>query len=88
MHATLPQAGRREWLGLAVLMLPTLLIVMDVTVLHLAVPWRPSARASRRERDRASPRATRSTISMARERRKRGPPGAVRALAAAASYIE
>jgi DHA2 family multidrug resistance protein-like MFS transporter len=33
-----PQAGRREWLGLAVLMLPTLLIVMDLTVLHLAVP--------------------------------------------------
>ncbi|MBC8161892.1 MAG: MFS transporter [Roseiflexaceae bacterium] len=32
------QAGRREWLGLAVLMLPTLLIVMDLTVLHLAVP--------------------------------------------------
>jgi len=33
-----PKAGRREWLGLAVLMLPTLLIVMDLTVLHLAVP--------------------------------------------------
>jgi DHA2 family multidrug resistance protein-like MFS transporter len=33
-----PRAGRREWIGLAVLMLPTLLIVMDVTVLHLAVP--------------------------------------------------
>jgi MFS transporter, DHA2 family, multidrug resistance protein len=33
-----PRAGRREWLGLAVLMLPTLLIVMDLTVLHLAVP--------------------------------------------------
>lgn len=35
---TLPKAGRREWIGLAVLMLPTLLIVMDLTVLHLAVP--------------------------------------------------
>ncbi len=35
---TQPRAGRREWLGLAVLMLPTLLIVMDLTVLHLAVP--------------------------------------------------
>ena len=33
-----PQAGRREWIGLAVLMLPTLLIAMDLTVLHLAVP--------------------------------------------------
>jgi DHA2 family multidrug resistance protein-like MFS transporter len=39
MHTqTPPRAGRREWLGLAVLMLPTLLIVMDLTVLHLAVP--------------------------------------------------
>src|SRR4029453_13384766 len=35
---TLPRAGRREWIGLAVLMLPTLLIVMDLTVLHLAGP--------------------------------------------------
>lgn len=33
-----PRAGRREWVGLAVLMLPTLLISMDFTVLHLAVP--------------------------------------------------
>lgn len=33
-----PRAGRREWIGLAVLMLPTLLIAMDVSVLHLAVP--------------------------------------------------
>lgn len=33
-----PRATRREWIGLAVLMLPTLLIVMDLTVLHLAVP--------------------------------------------------
>lgn len=35
---TSPRAGRREWIGLAVLMLPTLLIAMDLTVLHLAVP--------------------------------------------------
>lgn len=35
---TSPKAGRREWIGLAVLMLPTLLISMDLTVLHLAVP--------------------------------------------------
>jgi DHA2 family multidrug resistance protein-like MFS transporter len=34
----IPRAGRREWIGLAVLMLPTLLIAMDLTVLHLAVP--------------------------------------------------
>jgi DHA2 family multidrug resistance protein-like MFS transporter len=33
-----PRAGRREWIGLAVLMLPTLLIAMDLTVLHLALP--------------------------------------------------
>ena len=32
------RAGRREWLGLAVLVLPTILISMDLTVLHLAVP--------------------------------------------------
>ncbi|MCZ7417453.1 MFS transporter [Streptomyces sp. WMMC897] len=31
-------AGRREWIGLAVLSLPTLLISLDLTVLHLAVP--------------------------------------------------
>lgn len=31
-------ATRREWLGLAVLALPTLLVAMDLTVLHLAVP--------------------------------------------------
>ena len=33
-----PQAGRREWIGLAVLALPCLLYSMDLTVLHLAVP--------------------------------------------------
>ena len=32
------QATRKEWFGLAVLMLPTILIAMDLTVLHLAVP--------------------------------------------------
>jgi MFS transporter, DHA2 family, multidrug resistance protein len=32
------QAGRREWIGLAVLALPCLLYSMDLTVLHLAVP--------------------------------------------------
>jgi DHA2 family multidrug resistance protein-like MFS transporter len=33
-----PKAGRREWIGLAVLSLPTVLIAMDLTVLYLAVP--------------------------------------------------
>src|SRR5215217_781087 len=33
-----PSAGRREWIGLAVLALPTLLIGLDMTALHLAVP--------------------------------------------------
>jgi DHA2 family multidrug resistance protein-like MFS transporter len=33
-----PKAGRREWIGLAVLTLACLLYVMDLTVLHLAVP--------------------------------------------------
>jgi DHA2 family multidrug resistance protein-like MFS transporter len=36
--ATPPRAGRREWIGLAVLALACLLYVMDLTVLHLAVP--------------------------------------------------
>jgi MFS transporter, DHA2 family, multidrug resistance protein len=33
-----PKAGRREWIGLAVLALPCLLYSMDLTVLNLAVP--------------------------------------------------
>ncbi len=33
-----PRAGRREWIGLTVLALACLLYVMDLTVLHLAVP--------------------------------------------------
>ena len=33
-----PRAGRREWIGLAVIALPCLLYSMDLTVLHLAVP--------------------------------------------------
>src|SRR3989442_5999783 len=32
------RAGRREWIGLAVIALPCLVVVMDLTVLHLAVP--------------------------------------------------
>ncbi|MGQ0571418.1 MAG: MFS transporter [Armatimonadota bacterium] len=35
---TPPQAGRKEWIGLAVIALPCLLYSMDLTVLHLAVP--------------------------------------------------
>src|ERR671924_149548 len=31
-------AGRREWIGLAVIALPCLLYAMDLTVLNLAVP--------------------------------------------------
>jgi MFS transporter, DHA2 family, multidrug resistance protein len=34
----MPRAGRREWIGLAVLALPCLLYSMDLTVLNLAVP--------------------------------------------------
>jgi MFS transporter, DHA2 family, multidrug resistance protein len=36
--ADAPRAGRREWVGLAVLALACLLYAMDLTVLHLAVP--------------------------------------------------
>jgi DHA2 family multidrug resistance protein-like MFS transporter len=32
------RAGLRAWAGLAVLALPTLLLALDVSVLHLAVP--------------------------------------------------
>ena len=35
---TTTKAGVREWLGLAVLALPTLLMALDITVLHLGVP--------------------------------------------------
>jgi MFS transporter, DHA2 family, multidrug resistance protein len=35
---TPPRAGRREWIGLAVLALATTLYSVDLTVLHLAVP--------------------------------------------------
>ncbi|MGH2523638.1 MAG: MFS transporter, partial [Anaerolineales bacterium] len=35
---TPPRAGRREWIGLAVLALACVLYAMDLTVLHLAVP--------------------------------------------------
>ena len=33
-----PSAGRREWIGLAVIALPCLLYSMDLTVLNLAIP--------------------------------------------------
>src|ERR671912_2027400 len=36
--STSKRAGRREWIGLAVLALPCLLYSMDLTVLNLAVP--------------------------------------------------
>jgi MFS transporter, DHA2 family, multidrug resistance protein len=32
------KAGKREWLGLAVLTLPTLLVSMDMTVMYLVIP--------------------------------------------------
>jgi DHA2 family multidrug resistance protein-like MFS transporter len=36
--AETPRAGRREWIGLAVLALACVVYAMDLTVLHLAVP--------------------------------------------------
>jgi MFS transporter, DHA2 family, multidrug resistance protein len=36
--ATTSRAGRREWIGLAVIALACVLYVMDLTVLHLALP--------------------------------------------------
>jgi DHA2 family multidrug resistance protein-like MFS transporter len=38
MTAITARAGRREWIGLAVIALPALLYSMDLTVLYLAVP--------------------------------------------------
>ncbi|MQA07768.1 MAG: MFS transporter [Pseudonocardiaceae bacterium] len=38
MDATTLGAGRREWIGLAVLALPTLLLSLDMSVLFLALP--------------------------------------------------
>jgi MFS transporter, DHA2 family, multidrug resistance protein len=38
-QAPLGRAGRREWTGLAVLLLPLLLVSMDVSVLYFAVPF-------------------------------------------------
>ncbi|GAA2683318.1 MULTISPECIES: MFS transporter [Actinosynnema] len=38
MENTAERAGAREWLGLAVLALPTLLLSVDATVLYLALP--------------------------------------------------
>jgi DHA2 family multidrug resistance protein-like MFS transporter len=35
---TTGRAGRREWIGLAVLALPTMLLSLDMSVLHMAVP--------------------------------------------------
>lgn len=36
--STTARAGRREWIGLAVLGLPTLLVAMDFSILYLATP--------------------------------------------------
>ncbi|HEV7750994.1 MAG TPA: MFS transporter [Baekduia sp.] len=36
--AAVPRAGRREWIGVAALALPCMLVVMDLSVLFLAVP--------------------------------------------------
>src|SRR6187402_781455 len=38
MDGVPPRAGRKEWIGLSVLALACLLYVMDLTVLHLAIP--------------------------------------------------
>ncbi|HYU83352.1 MAG TPA: MFS transporter, partial [Kribbellaceae bacterium] len=38
MNTTRDRATRRDWLGLAVLALPTLLLSLDVSVLYLALP--------------------------------------------------
>lgn len=42
-NSTAPLAGRKEWLGLAVLTLPTMLAMLDLNVLFLALPRITSA---------------------------------------------
>jgi MFS transporter, DHA2 family, multidrug resistance protein len=37
-NGSAPRAGRREWVGLAVLAVPTLLLSLDLSVLYLALP--------------------------------------------------
>lgn len=37
-HATAPSAGAKEWWGLVVLGMPTFLVSIDVSILHLALP--------------------------------------------------
>ncbi|GAA3819414.1 MFS transporter [Sphaerisporangium flaviroseum] len=39
MTGVTPMAGRKEWIGLAVLVLPCLLVSMDVSVLFFALPF-------------------------------------------------
>ncbi|NUR29146.1 MAG: MFS transporter [Catenulispora sp.] len=39
MDAPMPRAGRKEWIGLAVLVLPCLLISMDMSVLLFGLPF-------------------------------------------------
>src|SRR5699024_7092471 len=34
-----PRAGTRDWIGMAVLVLPALLVSMDLSVLFMAAPW-------------------------------------------------
>jgi DHA2 family multidrug resistance protein-like MFS transporter len=37
-HVVPPRAGRREWIGLGAIALACMLYVMDLTILHLAIP--------------------------------------------------
>src|SRR5689334_3936782 len=36
---TPPEAGRRSWIGLAVLLLPQLVVMLDLSVIVLAIPY-------------------------------------------------
>src|SRR5690349_12441950 len=38
MNSTSAKATRRDWIGLVAIALPCMVVVMDLTVLHLAVP--------------------------------------------------
>jgi hypothetical protein len=67
-----PRAGRREWIGLAVLALPSLLYSMDLTVLYLAVPSLTADLSQARTSEEAP------VLQRGGERQKRTGPGLCR----------
>ena len=83
------QAGRREWISLAVLTIPCLLYAMDLTVLNLAVPQlsedlQPSSTELLWIVDIYGFMAAGSLVTMGSARRPHRPPPAAACIGAAA----